>query len=196
MSVVGALGSGNPSRDGAEVAAHEPRRARSQLWRPTPALLGCSHPSTGPGSLDESARRLSHSELAVALQLVAEGHVVRSLDERRGTGPVADMLACTEPVEVKSFLPGLGRVPGALSVYNKLVSAKRQSANVVLWARHSGLSENAASSGVALFAQRPWNRGRIDRVRIVGDGFDLTWSGSARLARRAMPTPGERGVGL
>jgi hypothetical protein len=131
-------------------------------------------------TVDERSRRLSHEELAVATLLAGEGHLVRSLPERAGSGPVADLEVCGTPVEVKSFLSlpdRAGRIPRARSVCNKLLGARDQAPTAVLYAKGSGLREEAARAGVAEFAAKG-QPGRISGVRVVGDGFDLTWSPS------------------
>jgi hypothetical protein len=136
------------------------------------------------GSVDERARRLSHEELAVARQLAAEGHRVRSLPERGGAGPTADMEACGVPVEVKSFLRAAGHrggrgvnrgMPTAWSVYNKLAAAKEQAPVAVVYGRGSGLRAEVARRGVERFA-RDGRHGAIKSVRVLGDGFDLSWN--------------------
>jgi hypothetical protein len=136
--------------------------------------------------------------------LVAEGHLVRSIPVRLSGGPTADLGVCGRLVEVKSFLPVAhrpGGSPTSRSVANKLMSAAGQAPTVVLLGRGSGLTPAVARAGVAEFvARRRW--GRIEAVRIVGDGFDLGWtqgmvavrapSVSSRSARPARDVPGER----
>jgi hypothetical protein len=142
-------------------------------------LDACSH-GPGGGYLDESARRLTHPELAVARLLVAEGHRVYAVPEWPRLGPVADLRVCDVAVEVKSFLavddlPGR-RVPSAKSVFNKLMDAGRQAGIAVIYGQGSGLSRRVAGEGVALFAARR-ERPALAQARIVGDGFDVSWSG-------------------
>lgn len=147
----------------------------------------------GVGSLDESARRLSHEELRVARTFVAEGHTVKSIPERPGRGRSADLDVCGRPVEVKSWLSLADRqgvTPSRRSVLNKLISAEGQSGFVVLVANGSGLSPADAVSGLAQYAsQRPWSSVRT--VRLIGDGFDLSWQRCAGLilqpSRRRAP---------
>jgi len=133
-----------------------------------------------PTVVDERARRLSHEEFAVANQLAAEGHRVQSVAERRGQGRVSDLSVCGAPVEVKSFLSLAdreGRVPTARSVCNKLLGAQDQAPTAVLYAGRSGLSEAVARAGVEEFATRG-RPGGITGIRVIGDGFDLSWSTS------------------
>jgi hypothetical protein len=129
----------------------------------------------GRGHLDETARRLSHAELAVARLLAAEGHRVRSLPERPGRARTADLDVCGQPVEVKSWLAPSERQGRALtpkSVVNKLVQAHGQSACAVLFAGGSGLTDLTARAGLTAYASRP-DSTRLAEVRVVGDGFDL-----------------------
>jgi hypothetical protein len=152
----------------------------ASAWRPTDATaLSCGHQhASAGGSLDESARRLSHPEFAVAGQLAAEGHQVHALADRAGRGRTADLLVCGTPVEVKSWLSREqrgGHAPGIRSVVNKLLQAEGQAATVVLDGRGSGLTSGAARAGMAMYAGLP-HRGNVAAVRVLGDGFDLAWT--------------------
>jgi hypothetical protein len=168
-------------------------------WRPTPAgSLSCGHEHGGSaGRLDESARRLSHPEFAVAGQLASEGHRVHALADRPGRGRTADLLVCGTPVEVKSWLSREargGHPPGVRSVVNKLLQAEGQAATVVLDGRGSGLTPVAAQAGMAVYAGLP-HRGHVAAVRVLGDGFDLGWARvrlldtPRRVNDRPRPTP-------
>ncbi|HXR67763.1 MAG TPA: hypothetical protein VN712_03930 [Dermatophilaceae bacterium] len=174
--------------NGAEGPVYRPRP-----FLPVSAALGaCEH---GNASLDESARRLSHEEFRVARALAAEGHDVRSVAERRGGGRTADLEVCGTPVEVKSWLAlheRRGVVPGPRSVVNKLISAEGQSPVVVLAAQGSGLSAAAASAGVAHYAGLRPESG-ISTVRVMGDGFDLSWRRPPGIELAGLP---RRGVGI
>jgi hypothetical protein len=137
------------------------------------------------GALDESARRLSHEEVAVARQLASEGHEVRSLATRRGGGRTPDLLVCGAPVEVKSWLSRDERggiPPGARSVVNKLIQAEGQAAVVILNGRGSGLRATEAEAGMRIYSRLP-HRANVAAVRILGDGFDLAWARQASLGQ-------------
>jgi hypothetical protein len=132
----------------------------------------------GAGRLDERERRLSHEEHAAARRLTAEGHDVRSNAERRGSGPVADLTVCGLPVEVKTLVaqaerPG-GRAANARSVHNRLCDAIYQAPLTIVQAEGSGLTAADAVAGVRSFARRG-RVGEVRAVRVVGDGFDLSW---------------------
>jgi hypothetical protein len=160
------------------------------------APWSCHH-GGGPGSYDESARRASHEELAVARALVADGHEVRTLAETRQARQ-ADLEACGVPVEVKSFLSladRQGRPPRSVSVANKLLDAAGQGALAVVWGCGSGLSEADARSGYRLYQATARARGMAPEMpaRLIGDGFDISpqvtpprreWAPAARSARR------------
>ena len=155
-------------------------------WRPAPAAPPlCPHEhSSQPGVVDERARRLSHEEMAVATRLASEGHRVRSLSEGRSRTPVADLEACGVPVEVKSWLSLAdrgGRAPTPRSVANKLLDAGRQAPAVVLNGYGSGLTPGVARRGMSLYAARS-DAGSLISVRVFGDGFDLAWARSPRVA--------------
>ncbi|MFF1795373.1 hypothetical protein ACFVXQ_14350 [Kitasatospora sp. NPDC058263] len=74
------------------------------------------------------------------------------------------------PTEFKSLQPGA--TPS--TVRNQLNTAKGQALDAVLDSRGSGLDEAGARAGIEDFLRR--NRpGRMNFIRVVGDGFDVTW---------------------
>jgi hypothetical protein len=169
-------------------------------------ICGADHGGQ-PGSLDERARRLSHQELAAAEALVRDGHRVVSLPERRDGGRQADLLACGEKVEVKSFArPGEGRAgrPSAFSVLNKLRDAAGQAPHVVINGLGSGLTPDAVRRGLARYAGDRREGPKLLSVRAIGDGFDQSWNlearertlRSTRPAGRPRPGLGPPGPGL
>jgi hypothetical protein len=160
--------------------------APGELHRPGgPNAPEHRHGSGGPGHLDESARRLSHEEIAVAQVLVAEGHEVRSLAV--GAGPTADLSVCRRATEVKTLRSGAT----AATVANALRRARHQGTDVIVDARGSGLLVTAAQRGVDAFAAR-LDRGRVERIRVVGDGFDRSY-GPRQLDGPSRPL--SRGIG-
>jgi hypothetical protein len=87
------------------------------------------------------------------------------------------MLVCGAGVEVKSFRSldeRRGHAPTAESVYNKLVSARRQARNVVVYGVGSGLEQKAVYGAMLTLFRSP-HAGHFDGVRAVGDGFDIGW---------------------
>lgn len=177
-------------------------RPASRWERVAPDVAGCSGGHrTGGGSIDESARRLSHEEHAVARLLAAEGHEVRSVRESHTGGRTADLEACGRPVEIKSYeraeFRGWRR-PSPQSVHNKLVSGAGQADVVVIVGFGSGLTEATVRRGLARYNLDP--RGTsLTTVRAVGDGFDIAWSRRRGLGRdpgtgaRARPPAPDRG---
>lgn len=148
-----------------------------QVQNPSTAFP-CPHlHGPGSGALDESARRLSHEEYAVARLLAGEGHDVRSLAESRRGGRCSDLLVCGTPVEVKSFIPlsERRREPTPQSVLNKLLDAGGQASHVVLVGTGSGLSPSTARRGLARYSVGDRAVPRLTSVRVVGDGYDLAW---------------------
>ncbi len=149
--------------------------------------------------MDESARRLSHEELAVGQLLAGEGHHVRSVAESRRGGRHADLSVCGTPVEVKSFAPidERTRIPGPRSVHNKLADAAGQARHVVLHGTGSGLSPAAVRQGLARWALRQGAEARLDSVRVLGDGYDLAWTRGAGRRPERRPDRGlDRGRGV
>lgn len=167
------LGAPEPGRDG--VISCRPGR----------------HPGV-PTVVDERARRLSHEELFAAELIAREGHAVASLKERRGRGRQADLSVCGGPVEVKSF-ESLeergGRAPSVEGVRNKLLAAEGQAPTVFVCGLGSGLTEEVARQGVESYALSS-GRGGIRGVRVLGDGFDLSWSPRLLQQLRAGRDPG------
>jgi hypothetical protein len=155
-------------------------RPGDPAWSPSAARLpqcGRDH-GAARGSFDETARRVGHFELAAAELLIAEGHAVRSLPERRGNGPAPDFDVCGLLVEIKTLVPQAerpgGRPANDRSAYNRLLSGIDQAPTTILLAQGSGLCPADAAAGMQRFAARP-RAGQTTAVRIVGDGWDLAW---------------------
>jgi hypothetical protein len=147
-------------------------------WPPPTGPAGCTH-GPGPGRFDETARRLSHSELAAATRFRVDGHTVTALPEPPTKGPHPDLLVCGGLVEVKGWLRVEQRrgPPGSSSVYNRLVQGAQQAPTVVLVGHGTGLTEAAARRGVDRYTtQNPTSP--IRDIRVLGDGFELAWNRS------------------
>jgi hypothetical protein len=162
--------------------------AAGGAWTPgVVAACGLDHAGRGAGVVDETPRRLSHAEFAVARLLAAEGHEVRALAERPGRARTADLDVCGQPVEVKSWVSleeRGGRTLTPKSVVNKLVQAHGQSASVVVYAGGSGLTDVTARAGLAAYACRSDSE-QLAAVRVIGDGFDLAMTRLPGLERAA-----------
>jgi hypothetical protein len=153
----------------------------------------CHHTGEA-GSFDETARRASHEELGVAKVLASEGHNVRTVLERKDAR-TPDLVACGTSVEVKAFQSLQqrdGRPPRPEHVANKMLDARGQGAVAVIWAGTSGLTQATAQAGYGLFCERARETGlgRIRAVRVIGEGFDMSFKPSVDLsmARRAVAT--------
>ena len=161
-------------------------------FRPAPtaaAAFDCGHPHDGsPGRIDESARRLSHEELAVARAFSEAGHDVQSVAESRRGGRRPDLLACGEPVEVKSFCAAVERQrpPSPEGVFNKLADGAGQAPHVVLVGGGSGLSVETVRRGLSLYESGRRPVPPLTSVRAIGDGYDVAW---ARGTGRELPPP-------
>ena len=156
----------------------------------------CRHHGT-TGSLDESQRRASHEELAVAQILAAEGHQVRTVAERKGAR-TPDLIACGTSVEVKAFQTleqRSGRPPSARSVANKILDARGQGALAVVRGGDSGLTKAAARAGYAMFCEHAAEKGlgRLRAVRVIGKDFDMSFGAVADVRQLRQ---GRQAVGL
>jgi hypothetical protein len=157
----------------------------------------CRHHGAS-GSFDETARRATHDELAVAQILAAEGHHVRTVAERTGAR-TPDLTACGTSVEVKAFQTleqRSGRPPSARSVANKILDARGQGAVAVVWAGDSGLTRATARAGYAMFCEKAVEKGlgRLRAVRVLGKDFDLSLAAVADV-RQIRQAPREGPVG-
>jgi hypothetical protein len=119
--------------------------------------------------LDEGARPLLENERPLAEYLAAEGHSIKTLPEggaRRG-GDI--LLDDASPVEIKSIDPGATDATIRNTVNNS-VRRGGQARDIIIDARGSGLTLEQAQQG--LKRAGGITRGRVDSVRIIGDGFD------------------------
>lgn len=101
--------------------------------------------------------------------LASEGKTVKSLLETN-QGRTADAEVDSIPTEFKSLL--IGATNGTVkNLINSSIRRGGQARHIIIDARGSGLTEAEANLGL----QRAKNisRGKLDSVRIVGDGFDL-----------------------
>ncbi|MFE4454471.1 hypothetical protein [Streptomyces sp. NPDC056796] len=121
--------------------------------------------------LDLSAKAFNDAEGRIAELLLSEGKNVKALKESTVPGVrTADSEVNGVPTEFKSLIPGAA----ANTVKNQLNSAKGQARHAIIDARASGLSESAAQEGLGKFLRNN-PPGRMDFIRIVGDGYDITY---------------------
>ncbi|MEU7061690.1 PrsW family glutamic-type intramembrane protease [Streptomyces sp. NPDC046197] len=123
------------------------------------------------GSIDESEKVFSPKERRIAETLQSEGKNVKALKESQVDGrKTPDAVVDGVPTEFKTLDPGAA--PN--SVKNTLNTAKKQARDAVVDARGSGLEESGAREGLEKFLRNN-PPGRMNSVRIIGDGYDVRW---------------------
>jgi hypothetical protein len=152
--------------------------------------LPCHHPQGNPGEVDERLRRVDHEELAVGQLFGAEGHNLRSMPHLRKLGRQADWDACGWRVEVKSLAGNEEGPPTAVDVANQILRGRGQGHLVTVYSTGSGLTQHQARRGLDLARERldGFGWGGICGVRLVGDGYDLSFS-ARKLWAEARPGP-------
>lgn len=126
-------------------------------------------PESESNKIDESDKIFSHQEKAIADLLASEGKTVKSLLEKN-QGRTADAEVDGIPTEFKSLVIGATNST-VKNLINSSIRRGGQARKIIIDARGSGLTEAEANLGL----QRAKNvsRGKIDSVRIIGDGYDL-----------------------
>ena len=144
---------------------------------------GTAAESAGPADAtgaESAGRTLSAEEAAVAGQLVAEGHTVEALVE--SSVRTADFLVDGKRTELKSISNITSQDPsGALA--RRILDGAGQAPNIIAdLRRQAGMTEELALRAVrrAFGADRA---GRVQSVRLIGQGFDVT------VPRVASPPP-------
>ncbi|UXY32441.1 PrsW family glutamic-type intramembrane protease [Streptomyces sp. HUAS TT20] len=123
------------------------------------------------GSIDESEKAFSPKERRIAETLQSEGKNVQALKESEVDGrKTPDAVVDGVPTEFKTLDPGAA--PN--SVKNTLNTAKKQARDAVVDARGSGLDESGAREGLGKFLRNN-PPGRMNSVRVIGDGYDVRW---------------------
>jgi uncharacterized protein YukE len=180
----GGLGEGDPlsslTDDGGKPGADPP--ADPQGPDDTPGSPPAD-PNPTPGTVDETAKKFSGSERDIADLLASEGHNVEAVPESTISGQrMYDSLVDGQPTEFKSLDPPKdNRSASDVTVRNALGSANGQfktitpdqTANAVVDGRGSGLTEAQADSGLQRWLGT--GRNRMDTIRIIGDGWEITW---------------------
>ncbi len=124
------------------------------------------------GQIDESERKFTQKEKKLAEYLEAEGDDVKALPEDHSApGRKTDAVINGKRTEFKGLDPGASDSTVRNSVNNS-IRRGGQAREIVIDARGSGLSEEAAIKGLG--RAKGISRGRVDSVRIVGDGYDIT----------------------
>lgn len=123
------------------------------------------------GSIDETEKAFNAKERRIAETLQQEGRNVKSVKESEVPGQrTGDAVVDGVPTEFKSLDPGAS--PN--TVKNSLNTAKGQARDAVVDARGSGLDEAAAREGLGKFLRNN-PPGRMNFIRIIGDGYDIKW---------------------
>jgi hypothetical protein len=131
-------------------------------------------PVTRVGVIDESLRTFNPKERQVAEVLTAEGKDVKALPE--STIPnerSADALAAGRRTEFQALDPGASSGT-ARNTINQSIKGGGQARDIIIDARGSGLTPTEAECGLERVAGI--TRGKLDSVRIIGDGYHLSHS--------------------
>ncbi|MEU6218300.1 hypothetical protein ABZ845_12395 [Streptomyces sp. NPDC047022] len=124
-----------------------------------------------PGSVDESAKSFNDRERKIAELLKGEGKHVKAVKESDVDGErMPDSTVDGVDTEFKSLDEGASQN----TVKNALNSAKGQARDAIIDARGSGLSADEARAGIAKFLRNN-PPGRMNNIRVVGDGYDIIW---------------------
>jgi Contact-dependent growth inhibition CdiA C-terminal domain len=160
------------------VTLAPPPAADPQPGRSSAGLAGHQHPPGQEGHFSERERRVSWEELTVARILVSEGHRVRALKDGPGHGKTADFDVCGIKTEVKTLEPGAT----SATLVNAIKRGRQQGEELIVNATSSGLQRHWAERGVERFAGLG-ELGKMERLRVIGAGFDISYTG-ADLTRR------------
>jgi len=128
-----------------------------------------SAPKTGAAAFADPKER------AIAEYLEARGDEVHPNPKEHveGEGRQGDSYVNDVKTEFKSLEPGAG--PGTVkNSVNESIKRGGQAREIVIDARSSGLTEEAAKQGAA--KALGISRGKLDGLRIVGDGYDFRWT--------------------
>lgn len=115
----------------------------------------------------------------MAQYLKDQGHHIATIAEGTGPGRFADVLLDGEPAELKQLASGAVSTTVRNAVRRSL-DRGAQAPGIVIDARKSGLDKEEAVRGCArvagylAFRVRQGHPPRLDRLRIVGDDYDLT----------------------
>lgn len=124
------------------------------------------------GMIDESLRPFTARERLIAVVLATEGKTVQAIPESLIPGErSADAWVEGHPAEFKSLAPGA--TSGTVrNVINASMKRGGQARDIIVDARGSGLSQAEAVRALARI--RGIARGRIDRIRLLGDDYELS----------------------
>jgi hypothetical protein len=126
-------------------------------------------PEEGEGSIDETAKQFNDKERRIAELLKGEGKNVKSIKESTVD---SERTPDAEVDGVETEFKTLDEGAGPNTVKNTLNKAKGQARDAIIDARGSGLSEEGAREGLARFLRNN-PPGRMNYIRVVGDGYDI-----------------------
>jgi len=123
-----------------------------------------------PGIIDESEKVFSSKEKRIADKLTEEGKNVKAKKETE-IGRTGDAEVDGVKTEFKTLDPGANSATVKNSINNS-IRRGGQARDIIIDARNSGLTPEEAARGLA--RSKAITRGKVDSVRIIGDGFDIT----------------------
>ncbi len=121
--------------------------------------------------INEDQATFSLQEKRIAYILSKEGKTVVALPQQGGTGRKADALVDGVVTEFKTPDPGAD----SNTLRNEIqrsIKKEGQARNIIIDARNSGLTEAEARRFLA--RMKNLSRGKIDSIRIIGNGYDIT----------------------
>jgi len=127
---------------------------------------------TKEGTIDEALCAFSPQERQIAETVASEGKDVKALPESTISNErSADALVAGRLTEFKSPYPGAssGTVKNTV---NQSIKGGGQARDIIIDARGSGLTHTEAERGLSRVAGI--TRGKLDNVRIIGDGYNLS----------------------
>ncbi|GHO49882.1 hypothetical protein [Ktedonospora formicarum] len=127
--------------------------------------------------IDETQKSFSAREKRLAYLLSAEGHKVVAVPESNESNVrTPDALVDGVPTEFKSLEPGAtsNSVKDAITAS---IKGGGQARNIIVDARGSGLTLDEAQRAFNRLRHPTITRGRVDSIRIIGNGFDKTETG-------------------
>jgi hypothetical protein len=129
------------------------------------------------GKIDESARKFSPDERAIADTLAKDGHDVTAVVERQGAGRNPDAMVDGKPVEFKTMkeTPGSNMDSGTVkNILDKSAKGGGQAPEIIIDARGINLSAEEAQAGVQRFLGN--SKPAYQSIKIwLQDGTEITW---------------------
>jgi hypothetical protein len=171
VTILGPLAVGG-AMNATRGAGGAPETLKSLEGLPSIEATNISAKTTNVGKVIETGGEFSPRERPLADLLAKEGRTVEKLTENHALpGRKADALVDGVKTEFKKLDPGASSATVKDAVNNS-IRKEGQARNIIIDTRGSGLTEAEARRGLARAAGI--TRGKIDSVRLVGDGFDVT----------------------